>query len=601
MNTDECKISLGDAAERARKELLSARGDDGVWTGRLSSSALATAVAVTALAVADKDKSCGEIHRGLAWLEKTQTADGGWGDSPESPPNLSTTLLCWAAFGAAGKEGTAQAVFLKKTEQWIIDRAGSLAPEAIVRAVLGHYGSDRTFSVPILMMCCLAGRLGKEAEAWNRIPPLPFELAALPHWLYAAARLPVVSYALPALIAIGQVIHLRRTKRSLYARLIRNQFRSVTLKKLTRIQPENGGFLEAAPLTGFVVMSLAGSGNREHPAAQRSLCFLRDSMREDGSWPIDTNLSIWATTLAVNALNAGGRLNEILNRKESELMVSRIIAWQYITVHPYTHAAPGGWAWTDLPGGVPDGDDTAGALCALSQLGPATAEIIAAAEQGITWLIQLQNRNGGIPTFCRGWGTLPFDRSCPDITAHAVRAWTAWRENTPPHLRIKIDRATQKAIRYLEDTQRADGAWLPLWFGNQNNLKHENPLYGTAQVLTALGECAQQGSSGLDGMIKHAIQWVCSVQNRDGGWGGDRNVPSTVEETALALSALAITAPHNPAVVRGTEWLLTHTRDWSTVKAEPIGLYFASLWYNEQLYPILFSVSALERLNKVRP
>ena len=53
-------------------------------------------------------------------------------------------------------------------------------------------------------MCALAGRLGEGREAWRHVIPLPFELAALPHQLFAALRLPVVSYALPALIASGE-------------------------------------------------------------------------------------------------------------------------------------------------------------------------------------------------------------------------------------------------------------------------------------------------------------------------------------------------------------------------------------------------------------
>ncbi|MEZ6048428.1 MAG: hypothetical protein R3C11_23220 [Planctomycetaceae bacterium] len=40
----------------------------------------------------------------------------------------------------------------------------------------------------------------------------------------------------------------------------------------------------------------------------------------------------------------------------------------------------------------------------------------------MNWLLDLQNRDGGWPTFCRGWGALPFDRSAPDLTAHALRA-----------------------------------------------------------------------------------------------------------------------------------------------------------------------------------
>src|SRR5439155_4441619 len=86
-------------------------------------------------------------------------------------------------------------------------------------------------------------------------------------------------------------------------------------------------------------------------------------------------------------------------------------------------AKPGAWAWTNLPGGVPDADDTAGAVMALMALAPlnTTNERL----HGLVWLGGLQNWDGGIPTFCRGWGGLPFDRSGSDLTAHGLRAWQA--------------------------------------------------------------------------------------------------------------------------------------------------------------------------------
>src|SRR5262249_56792584 len=96
-----------------------------------------------------------------------------------------------------------------------------------------------------------------------------------------------------------------------------------------------------------------------------------------------------------------------------------LLAQQYTREHPYTHAAPGGWAWTPLPGGVPDADDTAGALLALRHLGQSDSEIRDSARRGIRWLLELQNRDGGMPTVCRGWGKLPFDRSGADLTAPA--------------------------------------------------------------------------------------------------------------------------------------------------------------------------------------
>ena len=128
------------------------------------------------------------------------------------------------------------------------------------------------------------------------------------------------------------------------------------------------------------------------------------------------------TTLSINALAVAGDLPQ-LDGKE------KLIAWlrgqQFQEYHPYTGAPPGGWAWTPLPGGVPDADDTPGALLALRHLGCTDPTI---ALRGIDWLLGLQNRDGGWPTFCRGWGALPFDRSGCDLTAYVLRAINAWKE-----------------------------------------------------------------------------------------------------------------------------------------------------------------------------
>ena len=92
-------------------------------------------------------------------------------------------------------------------------------------------------------------------------------------------------------------------------------------------------------------------------------------MRPDGSWPIDTNLATWVTTLSVNALAACPTQQHPLDAERKRAIRDWLLAQQYREEHPYTHAAPGGWAWTPLPGGVPDADDTAGALLALRNLG----------------------------------------------------------------------------------------------------------------------------------------------------------------------------------------------------------------------------------------
>ncbi len=82
----------------ARKRLLDSRTPQGFWIGQLSSSALSTATAVFALATVNKQQYKIQIHRGLNWLCANCNSDGGWGDTVISPGNISTTMLCWAAF-----------------------------------------------------------------------------------------------------------------------------------------------------------------------------------------------------------------------------------------------------------------------------------------------------------------------------------------------------------------------------------------------------------------------------------------------------------------------------------------------------------------------
>src|SRR5439155_8918453 len=208
------------------------------------------------------------------------------------------------------------------------------------------------------------------------------------------------------------------------------------------------------------------------------------SAREDGSWPIDTNLSTWVTTLSVNALATDSSF--ALPADQKNAILQWLLEQQYQVEHPYTHAAPGAWAWTDLSGGVPDADDTPGALIALHHTGADDPKVCAAAAAGVRWLLDLQNRDGGIPTFCRGWGALPFGRSGADLTAHAVRAWIRWRAELGPDLQGRIDRALGRALDYLRRAQRRDGAFVPLWFGNQYAPGEENPTYGTSRVLLAM-------------------------------------------------------------------------------------------------------------------
>jgi squalene-hopene/tetraprenyl-beta-curcumene cyclase len=248
--------------------------------------------------------------------------------------------------------------------------------------------------------------------------------------------------------------------------------------------------------------------------------------------------------------------------------------------------------------------------------------------------LDLQNRDSGWPTFCKGWGKFPFDRSGSDITAHSIRALLAWKTH---HDSPRLTKAIDRGFRYLERQQRADGSWLPLWFGNQDTEDEINPWYGTAKVLLAYADAKLFDTE----TAKFGLEWVVESQNEDGGWGGgdslnwaalratfkpeftetelietepnriDRLGHSSVEETALCteilLRYLAERKTPDPfrnqvvaAANAGINWLITAVELECISIHWPIGFYFAKLWYYEQMYPLIFAAGALtQALNTV--
>src|SRR5260370_19377890 len=113
---------------------------------------------------------------------------------------------------------------MRRVEAWVSERYGK-TPTELAEAVRARYGKDRTFAVPILTTCALAGLV-----SWSEVQPLPFELACLPQSWFRFVRLHVVSYALPALIAIGQVIYHHRPPRTPITRWVRALSRKRSLR-----------------------------------------------------------------------------------------------------------------------------------------------------------------------------------------------------------------------------------------------------------------------------------------------------------------------------------------------------------------------------------
>ena len=638
----EIQQSARQTLDQLRQELLDQRNEVGHWVGRLSASALSTSTAVSAMSAVltsgtgstkERRMWSGCIERGIHYLHCQQKFDGGFGDTDRSYSNIATSYLALAASALAG-QATGHSLDPPAVDSLkrYLQSAGEIA------GLRTRYGKDKTFVVPILTNLAIAGLV-----SWDDVAALPFEAAVFPQSMYRWLQMPVVSYAIPALVAIGQARHFHGRKAIAPLRWIRAASINKTMRVLLQMQPQSGGYLEATPLTSFVVMSLASTGRGDHDVCRNGLRFLVQSMDEGGSWPIDTNLATWVTSLSVHALASDPN-------DQGDWCCESLVRWhlncQHQQRHPFTGAEPGGWGWTDLSGAVPDSDDTPAAIIATRHFmqytqGDLRQQCQDAIELAMQWLTKLQNRDGGWPTFCRGWGKLPFDRSSNDLTAHVIRAVLG----DPSAVPDRSSQLVQRGVRFIKRNQLSDGSWLPLWFGNQDQQDETNPVYGTSRVLVAgaLGALdAQTMQKGCDFLIRS--------QNADGGWGGGPGVAdwlnlhdsleqrgsssdsrSSIEETALAIDALVAVRsfqrnllsnfgvqsgcedykhksypdgqaaehtgggndPHRQAIIRGVEFLVESVRQERHRIPWPIGFYFAKLWYHEELYPLIFSVTAI--------
>ena len=581
--------------------LNSERNETGFWSGRLSSSALGTAVAIAALKIHGEQADNKSVENGLAWLLNHFNADGGIGDTPESNSNVSTSLLCYAAISFCGQGSANSRASLLKIEKYLAGQNINLSNGELTSELLDFYGHDYTFSVPILSMLIICGVV--DPEVCKKIPQLPFELTIFPARWYSLFNLRVVSYAIPALIAVGIFVFKKRKRHNPFMKWIRNKSVQSAMQKLEKIVPESGGFLEAIPLTGFVTMCLVSSELGNSPVVAKGIMFLRNLQRSDGSWPIDTDLSTWVTTLSIKAL--GSEMPLKFSEKEIGTLVSHLKSIQYKEIHPFNLARPGGWGWTSFAGSVPDVDDTAGAILALLELYSVDNDSAEEIIYGCRWLTDLQNKDGGFPTFCKGWGRLPFDSSCADLTGHALLALTRSLDILGDEMDINLQASAKKCIArsfgFLWKSQQNSGCWYPLWFGNQLTSDLKNPVYGTSKVAIYLKDSVlcdsldEQMKINIGRMLSDAQNYLLKQQNQDGSWGGELCIPGTIEETSLAISAL--TGKDQNACLRGFEWLEAEYNEHG-LRSKPIGLYFAMLWYDEKLYPLIYYIEAFRRFLK---
>jgi len=107
--------------------------------------------------------------------------------------------------------------------------------------------------------------------------------------------------------------------------------------------------------------------------------------------------------------------------------------------------------------------------------------------------------------------------------------------------------ASSAALAFLLSTQNQDGGW---GYG----AGEISILEPTAAALLALGN---YDSGGVVKARHRGIEWICTAQHADGGWGINHQDDQGTWQSAWAVWALAqLNALDNGALERGVQWLL---------------------------------------------
>ncbi len=206
-------------------------------------------------------------------------------------------------------------------------------------------------------------------------------------------------------------------------------------------------------------------------------------------------------------------------------------------------ARPGGFAFEFENDYFPDVDDTAEILSVIHRVKLSQAEKLECLRLGRDWLISMQNKDGGFGAFDKNQtmevvNRIPFsdhraclDPSTPDITGRMIEYFATYEGLGRQNPMIA------RAVDYIMATQKDFGGWYGRWGINY--------LYGTWNAIMGLSAV---GFADNEPAIRRALDWLCSVQNKDGGFsetpdtyltGTFATYPtSTASQTAWALMGL---------------------------------------------------------------
>ncbi|HEV3031321.1 MAG TPA: squalene--hopene cyclase [Polyangia bacterium] len=623
---------------KARDWLLARQDAAGFWCGELEGDT--TLESYMILLEAFFGRRGREKSRALARVLRAEMLPtGGWAQYLGGPPEISVSVLSYFAMKVAGEP--ADAPHMLRSRDVIHALGGAERANTYTKyhlALFGQYAWGDVPAIPPEMVFLPGGGpfTVYDMSSWSRtifvplsilyaskpVTPLPAacgvsELFARSEDADGARRGPAASSSGGAWkkVFLGVDRLLKAYERLPgSAALRRLAVQRAAAWMIERLESSDG-LSAILPAMANSVMALKVLGRREDdPLLATQLAHLDALLLRD---PATSDLRmqpclspVWDTVLATHALAQSGLPADALPLRQA---ASWLIGKQTTRAGDWSRrntAPPGGWYFEYRNEFYPDVDDTCMALMVLRR---ARADVPEAAQEeavrrGLTWMLGMQNTDGGWASFDRDndkqWLTeVPFadhnamiDPSTADITGRVLESLSHFPEYTPAHPVVR------RALDFVRRDQTSEGAWYGRWGVNY--------IYGTWQVLRGVACIGEDLEAPY---VRRGVRWLLEHQNGDGGWGesiasyddpSQRGIgASTPSQTAWALMGLCAGGEtDSPAIRRGTRWLLDRQDADGTWQQEPwTGTGFPKVFYlNYHYYRHYFPLMALAQLARAR-
>lgn len=598
-NTSEqmTQKKLQQGINQANDWLLTNQDDEGFWVGKLESNSCMEAewiLAMHIMGIKEDPKYDGVVQAIL----NDQRQDGSWEIYYDAPTgDINTTVESYAALRIAGIDPQSKA--LVKAQKWILENGGLSEIRVFTRywlALLGEW-------------------------PWKNTPALPPELIFIPPWapfnIYRFATWARATMVPLLILSARRPVHLPPPDRRLdelfpdgrdnfdyrlprkngffswerfflitdrllnsYVSFPFPPFRETAIRQcrewIVDHQDADGAWGGIQPPWIYSLMALHSEGF-DQPVVTDGLNAFNPPWsyeRGGGTYLQPSTSPIWDTVLVLLAFldcQMATGTKTAAEKAVRYLLKKQVLVggdWQVFV----KNVAPGGWAFEYENDKYPDVDDTAVAVIVLLRFlpfvdnQPLVEQIKRAVERAITWLLGMQNKNGGWAAFDKDNTSklltlIPFadfgellDPPSVDVTAHVVEALGIYGMT-------KTDPLVAKACNFMRMEQEDDGPWFGRWGVNY--------IYGTAAVLPALEAVGEDMNANY---VQRAVHWLASHQNTDGGWGESCGSymddqlrgcgPSTASQTGWALMALLATGSHDfdQNISSGLDFLLANQR-----------------------------------------